>query len=192
MKAPALTKFLWEYGSADKIDKLKKAGKEPLTVLLECAMPIGYLVWVSLRESLALLFEKLDFSNFIDKGTMTVDKKKLVAAVKGHTFTSGNIDRAKRQALSNHDTLSSLEQIYDSAHDPWHVCRGHDLMAVLSIGLCKVIGTCQPHDVKPDMLERILRLSFEFSYFRQTQLYQAIQNWEKINQPFLVLLHLGA
>jgi hypothetical protein len=41
--------------------------------------------------------------------------------------------------------------------------------------------------VKAEILERSLRLAFEASHFCKTQLYLAIQTWERVNTPFLVL-----
>lgn len=190
LKSPAFDKLLNEFGSAQKIATLTQAqGKDIRTLILECAIPIGYTLWISLRENLALRFEALDFGKFIDKETLIINKLKLIDVVKTHTYTT--IDKTKKQMISQHATHHSLEQIHDATHDPWHVCRGHDLIGVLSIGLCKVLGTCKPHEVKVEMLERSLRLAFEFSHFRSTQLYLSIQHWEQANTPFLVL-HIGA
>ncbi len=191
LKSPAFEKVLREFGSKQKISKLTQdRGKDIREILLECAMPIGYLLWVSQREDLALLFDELDFSKFIDRDELLIDKLKLIGAVKGHTFTASHINLTRRHMLSSHDTALSLEQIYDHTHDPWHVCSGHDLVALFSIGLCKAIGNYNAQLVKPDMLERILRLAFEFSHFCKTQLYQAILHWEEYNQPYLVLLQM--
>jgi len=80
-----------------------------------------------------------------------------------------------------------MQDVRDDTHDPWHVCCGHDLVCILSIGLRKIIGTWNPNDIKPDVLERSLRLAFERSYFHKTQLYVSIQQWEKANTPFVIL-----
>jgi hypothetical protein len=53
--------------------------------------------------------------------------------------------------------------------------------------LRKTIGTWDPKDVRPDNLERSLRLAFERSYFYKTQLYVSIQQWEEANTPFVIL-----
>ncbi|MEQ8536026.1 MAG: hypothetical protein RIB93_00960 [Coleofasciculus sp. D1-CHI-01] len=51
-------------------------------------------------------------------------------------------------------------------------------------------GSWNTNEVKPDTLERELRLAYEESYFRSTQLYQSIQQWEVKNKPYQ-LLSLG-
>jgi hypothetical protein len=47
-----------------------------------------------------------------------------------------------------------MQAVKKDNHDPWHVCCGHDLIQVLSVGLHKAIGTWSTNDVKPDVLER--------------------------------------
>jgi len=68
INSPALEKVLVELGSTEKISKLEKTYKKDIrSLLLESAMPIGYLRWVSLREKLSLKFETLKLDRFIDK-----------------------------------------------------------------------------------------------------------------------------
>jgi hypothetical protein len=80
-----------------------------------------------------------------------------------------------------------MYNVRDDTHDPWHVCCGHDLVWILSVGLRKTIGTWDTKDVRPDSLERSFRLAFERSYFYRTQLYVSIQQWEEANTPFVIL-----
>jgi hypothetical protein len=96
----------------------------------------------------------------------------------------------KSQRLNIADTQleAYIRDLRDDTHDPWHVCCGHDLVCILSAALRKTIGTWNPNDIRPDSLERSLRLAFERSYFYKTQLYLSIQQWEKANMPFVILV----
>jgi len=75
----------------------------------------------------------------------------------------------------------------DETHEPWHVCCGHDLVGILSEGLRSILGSCSPNEVKLEPLEKNLRLSYEYTYFMSTQLYQSIKSWEKANEPFKIV-----
>jgi len=178
--SPALEKVLRQYGSKDKIrDLTNKFGKDIRSVLIESAMPIGYLRWVSLRENLSLKFEDLKFDKFIDKGKLTVDIIRLIRIVQSHT--SDNMGSQKSQ-FKDDEIHSRMQQLSSDLHDPWHVCCGHDVVNILSLGLCKAIGSNSSQEAKPDHVEKWLRLAYEWSYFCQTQLYAAIQNWERANE----------
>jgi len=179
IKSPALEKVLGEFGSEEKINQfVQNRGKDVLAVLIECSRSIGYLRWVSLREGLSLTFEGLDFGKFIDKEQLTVGEARLFKTVK---------DKSGRQDIADSQLKESVQAIRKDDHDPWHVCCGHDLVCVLSIGLCKAIGSWNAGDVKIDVLERSLRLAYERTHFQQTQLYASIQRWEQANTPFAVL-----
>ena len=73
------------------------------------------------------------------------------------------------------------------AHDPWQLCCGHDLICVLSIGLRRKFGSRTHQEVEPKHINTLLRLAFETSHFRTTQLYSSIRKWEEDNKPFVVL-----
>jgi hypothetical protein len=139
---------------------------------------MGYLRWVSLTDNLSLKFEELEFSKFIDKDNLTLDKLKLIKAVR---------EKSQRLDIAESHLVGKIEQLKSDTHDYWHVCCGHDLVCILSFGLRKALGTCNPNDVKQDALERSLRLAFERSHFSRTQLYSSILNWEKANEPYLIL-----
>jgi len=179
IQSPALEKVLDEFGSEVKIAELMKtSGKEIRRILIEASLPIGYLRWISLLDSLSLTFEGLDFNKFVEKETLLIDTLKLIKNVK---------DKSHKPALVEMQLHSRLQEIKDDTHDLWHVCCGHDLVYVLSIGLCKAMGTCNTNDVRPEVLERSLRLAYEQAQFQNTQLYLSIQHWEKANRPFVIL-----
>jgi len=175
LKSLALDKVLSERGSEDKINKF---GKNIRLTLLERGKKIGYLRWVSLKDDLSLKFEELSFSRFIDKATLVIDTGKLIKAVKDHS---------QKFALREQDIQNSIETLEKAAYDPWQVCCGHDIICILSIGLSKVWGSWKTNEIRSDILERELRLAYEYAYFRSTQLYKSIQQWEVKNKPYQVL-----
>lgn len=177
--SPALEKVLNAFGSAEKIRQFTlDTGKDMRTLLLEVSLPIGYLRLVSLREGLALTFENIDFSRFIHREKLTFNQQTCLQTVK---------NKSQRPDITDAQLITGIQQVKNDNHDPWHVCCGHDLVNILSIGLLKAIGTYNTNEVKPDILERSLRLAYEHSHFYKTQLYASIQQWEADNEPFLIL-----
>lgn len=179
----ALEKVLSEFGSADKIKYLvDKRKKDVRSLLLSCAMPIGYLRWVSLRENLSLKFEDLKFEKFINKDDLTTDIMQLIRIVQSRTIDNRG---SQKLLLKDSDLHDKIQQLSSDTHDPWHVCCGHDVVTILSLGLRKAIGSSKI--AEPDLIEKCLRLAYEHAFFSQTQLCAAIQVWEGINGAFTVL-----
>jgi Protein of unknown function (DUF4435) len=187
LKSPALDKLLAIYCSDDK---LKEFGRNVRAALLEAGMSIGYFLWLSKSENLNLTFDGIKFKEFIDDKTLQINELKLINEVKNKSqptakaVLSDPIDIQKRIAAKKKDD-----------HDPWQVCRGHDLVEILSIGLRKAWGSNDAIDVVPrsnerkSTLESQLSLAYEAAYFLKTQLHQEILTWESSNHPFKVLKH---
>jgi hypothetical protein len=175
IKSPALDKLLSEFGSEDKISNLDR---ELRSILVECSLSIGYLRWVSQLDELNLTFEGIEFKKFINEKTLKLNELNLIRTVhnKSQCFTIKCDDIQQRI-----NAQKSLDI------DPWEVCCGHDLVEVLSLGLQKAIGTYNTNEVKPDVLERILRLAYEKEYFLNTQIYSSMRTWENRNSPYRVL-----
>lgn len=179
IRSPALDRVLREFGSDKKIANFViKVGMDIRHVLLTAASPIGCLRWHSLRINLHLRFEGLQFSRFVDEGTLSTDTGKLIAVVK---------NLSQRQDLEIDDLVSTMTSMEAANHDPWQLCNGHDLVSVLSIALRKAIGSQSATAVAVEMLERALRLAFEAVDFAATELHAAIHQWEQANTPFRVL-----
>jgi Protein of unknown function (DUF4435) len=180
VNSPALDKVVREFGSEDKISKF---GMDVRTALVEAGMLIGYLRWISQCDRLNLTFNGIKFSKFINEQSLQIDEVKMIQEVKNKSQSSslGNIDIKQRLTKQKNDN-----------HDRLQVCCGHDLVEILSLGLRKAIGTMKPSEIESDSLERSLRLAYEEVYFRQTQLYSNIRQWESKNVSFQVLSSLGA
>ena len=175
LKSPALEKVLSEHGSEEKI---KLFAKDIRQTLLESARVIGYLRWVSLKFNYGLKFEDLAFKKFINEKTLAINESDLITTVKNNSQQLG---------LDEKEIRAKMDSLKTNVQDMWYVCCGHDMISILSIALCKSLGTRNSKQVEPDVLEKDLRLAYESSHFRLTQLYTAIQDWETTNQPFQVL-----
>lgn len=170
--SPALDKVIAEFGSAEKIAKLNV---DIRTSLVEAGRSIGYLRWVSQCDELNLTFSDLKFSKFINEQTLQINEPALIQEVK---------NKSQALSLKTEDLQQRISDEKNQGFNPWQVCCGHDLVEILALGLRKAVGTMS---VDVDSLERSLRLAYEEVYFRKTQLWVNIRQWESSNQPFQVL-----
>jgi hypothetical protein len=178
LKSPALEKLLLEHGSEQKI---KDFAKDIRHTLLESAKVIGYLRWASLKFDYYLKFEDLAFKKFVEEGTLVLNKSDLIKTVK---------DKSQKPGLDERKIQQKMDSLTTTTQDMWYVCCGHDMIGILSIALCKALGSCNSKEVERDVLEKYLRVAYESAHFRETKLYKSIQTWEQTNKPFEVLSNL--
>ena len=170
--SPALERVLAELGSAAKLEAhARLAHQTHREAVIAAALPIGHLRHLSRSADLGLRFEGLRFSTFIlNKPCLSCDTNRLVSEVKNHS---------QRHDLNSAAIVSELSARTASGHDPWQICCGHDLANILAVALRRVFGTNPAATVSPERVEQSLRLAFEFAYFRETQLYSAVWEWQR-------------
>jgi Protein of unknown function (DUF4435) len=175
IKSLALDRILVAFGSEEKISKF---GRDIRQVLLESVSSVGYLLWVSQCENLGLTFNGIKFKNFVDKDTLQINELKMIQEVR---------NKSKVFSSRNEEIQQKLTTKKNTIHDLWQVCRGHDLVEILSIGLHKTLGSNNEKDVEPrsperkNTLETNLQLAYQDIYLRDTQLYLNIVEWESNN-----------
>ncbi len=98
--SPALDKVVAEFGSEEKIAKLKL---DVRISLVEAGISIGYLRWVSQCDELNLTFSDLKFSKFIDEKTLQMNELDLIQEVKNKSqaFSLNTEDLQRRIATEN-------------------------------------------------------------------------------------------
>ena len=131
-----------------------------------------------MRGDIGLKFEDLTYIDFLDRDKLTIDVRKLIQTTK---------NKSGKHSLSETDLLDDIKRLEMAGHDPWHMCCGHDLLNVLAVGLRKALGSHNPSEVTPAILERSLRLAFDPLWFRQAKLYRNITLWEAAHNPYTVL-----
>jgi hypothetical protein len=185
--SPALEKVIREFGirSDDESSRQKMIDFSNIirTKLFDCGIPIGYLRWISLQESLDLTFDGIEFAKFINGKTLQVCLENLIKEVK---------NKSQQYSLKTEDLQRKIENRRNDNHDPWQICCGHDLVKILSLGLRHLASKKNKSEVKPDDLERSLRLAYEGVFFYQTHLYTKICLWESNNSMFRVLHNSSA
>jgi hypothetical protein len=176
----ALDAVLIEFGSERKI---KRTGKRIVDMLLKVALPIGYIRWISSskQENLSLRFKNLSFDTVIEvQGiTMKTDIGKLISRVKKQS-RNATLDEQKMKEILQ-------ELIRSNRYDPWHVCRGHDMVHILTFGLRRVFGNRHARSISYEQVDSILRIAYGRAEFSRTKLYVSIEQWEKTNPGYRIL-----
>jgi hypothetical protein len=181
LSSPALEKVLDEFCLHQKRETI---GIHVRDMLLDVGRPLGFFRWLSSsrHENLALRFKNLHFEKFIrvENDTVSVHIPRLVREVRLNTVNFMYNERELAEKLRS--------MIESNHHDPWHVCRGHDLVTILTYLLREVFGNRRARDMDQDMVDALLRLSYEYRYFARTKLYDGIRTWENTHKGYRVLI----
>lgn len=166
LKSNALEDVISEYSDPDRIEEYEKEFGPVRDAVLRSAYPLGLLMYVSEKNGLKLSFKNLDFETFISRRTMGCDRRRMVDEV---IYNSVDCTRSARTILS----LLEKEKEYD----PWLVCRGHDITAILAIGLKYIFGGDNTRYLNGSSLAGSFRLAYGRSDFEDTDLYKDSRTW---------------
>jgi hypothetical protein len=177
IRSQALDKLIQELASETKVDAFERRFGSIRDVLVRAAASIGYLRLYSSRQNLNLRFDGLKYHKCLDVTTLSIDADRLITEVKNNT---------QRQDLDSEVLRDGMRAVQREGHDVWELCNGHDLLAVLGLGLRDKLGSRLARDVRQDLLGLHLRLAFEDASFKTTNMYREIQTWEKRNRIYVL------
>ena len=171
----ALDDVLAEYGDQDKLALFEEKFGDIRDRIMEGAYPVGLLMYVSERNGLGLSFKSLDFKAFIDSRNLECD----IRAMINESIANTNSERTSAKYTSR---LLSAEM--EKNHDMKEVCRGHDLVKVLLVGLRDNFGGSNAKHLREGELGGALRLAYDDDVFVKTQLYKDTKEWcEEVGTP---------
>ncbi|MCK5795780.1 MAG: DUF4435 domain-containing protein [Deltaproteobacteria bacterium] len=173
IRSRALDKVLAEHGSEAKISAFEKAeGSSVREALLTRGLVFGRLRYLATKCDWPLDFAKLPVQRFTDDKTWAVDESMLL------------------EAACDLDGPSSPDEIRSQGHalseiSPYELCQGHDLVALLVLGLRNVLG-----DLKPQQgiaqVSALLRHTIEQAEFQDTDAAQVVFHWESAHAPYRI------
>jgi len=174
LRSPALERVLAEYGDPAKIQRFEAThGTTVRGGLIQRGLPFGRLRWLALRLGWGLPFAELRPERFIDPTNWWLDRDRLHTAV----VTTG----IPESAVQLDSALASLPEV-----DPWCVCQGHDLIAILRLGLQQVLGDLKPSQGTAQ-IAALLRAAYDERELYDGALGRLIQVWQSSNVPYQVL-----
>jgi len=171
-----LNRVLQALGSERELQKLGRSVEE---MLLASGLPLGTARWVaSSRLKIDLNFKGLNFNKFINHDTLDLDIGSMTQELQ--RINPGKIGNRSIMVKIVRDWLRRRA-------DPWDVCCGHDLTAILAIGLTHVFGNKKGRKVDADIVFDAMADAFQLELFTKTELYKSVIEWEGNNLGYVVL-----
>lgn len=163
---------MWEYADQESLAAFESRYGDVVERIEDAAYPIGLLMFISIKEDLRLSFKDLIFTDFIDTRSLRCDRQSLCRAVVRNSVNP-QID-----ARELHDLL---DQYMEETHYVDEVCRGHDMVSILAIGLRTIFGSDNAQHLKDSAIGSALRLSYDLEQFVTTDLYRDTAAWARGN-----------
>ncbi len=173
MRSSALDSVLWEYGDRDEMARFRqRTGDTVKEAIVNSSLPLGMLMFLSLKNSYNLSFRDINHRSFVDPAKLSTDNKRMI----DHIFSSSDHSNAAKRTV-----MQDLEAELKKSYDPWVICRGHDMVSILLLALRESIGLYNSRSMNQGMLSGTLRLSYSREDFHDTDLYAAIKEWGEDN-----------
>ncbi len=178
--SPALGKVLAERGAREKLGQLRDAEVEVRQRLLELGLCMARLRLASQRQGWGLKFRKRPARPHGEISTVKVEK---FCPPERWELDVARMIQVVIEFNQRHDLLQETERVRqvmetmpDEPRD--QLCNGHDLVALLAVGLKKKLGSGSGGSVDVDDLTRDLRLAHEMEHLMATGLYAALTRWQ--------------
>lgn len=168
IRSDALDGVLAEYADNDLLDRFLRYVPSVRQRILDSSYPIGLLMLVSDEMGLKLSFRDLDFTRFINPRTLSLDLPGMIEFVRRNSIGC----RASRA-----DIIAGMKRVSSKIADKWIVARGHDAVAILTIGLKKGFGAHNAWKLTESGVGGALRLAFSESEFAGTDLFKDTSEW---------------
>lgn len=162
--SPAFEKFLFRCSTEDKTSKYSDL-REPI---LNAAARIGVFRMISYREKLGLVFGGIKIGKIVDRNTLDVDVERLLNQVYAHTRENEieiEIKPNELKALATEEIDKYSKQL---------LCRGHDVMDILSIAMQRVYGSNDAQTYSAEIVSSHLFMGYIPDYLHYTTMYRKL------------------
>jgi len=168
IRGHALESVLSEYGDPGRIDPFVERYGEIRDVLIGSCYPLGILMHISDTNGHGLSFKDPDHASFLDKRNLKPDIDAMLDSV---------ISQSPHSRVTKEELMIRLEKELIEKRDPWNVCRGHDMVAVLTIGLREIFGGYNSQFIRSGGVAGALRLAYDRETFSATRLFIDTSEW---------------
>ena len=167
LNSKAFDDILDEYGDRDRMDRFTDSHGSIKKAIMSAAYPIGLLMYLSDIKGLGFSFKDIDYDYFIDRKSLKCDVRRMIETI------------MSRSRAARHVSVKNVYQMIltEEEHDKKDVCRGHDLMAVMAIGLKYIFGANNSRNLNDDILSGSFRLAYDRDDLESTDLYRESSEW---------------
>lgn len=169
----AIYNIILEFGDNDRIDALEEAaGKSISDIVCDAASFLGTLRMLSLREGWHLKFDGMTY-RFIARNSFELDEMRTVQHVLGRSNA--------RPPLSDDELVELVNLERNKFESKQDVSCGHDCVRIFGRALALRIGNSNQFNSSTGaiILEKIMRVAYEYRDFTQTNLHRGIRFWEQ-------------
>lgn len=172
IRSNALEDVLDEYCDRELLAKFTETVGPVRDALVSASYPVGLLMFISQSEGLNLSFKDLNFQQFINTRTLSLNAGSMVDAV---------IFNSKKCRMGRKELLRRLDREAEGLEDQWDAARGHDTVNILLIALRGNFGSYNSRGLNEGELGGALRLAFSDQCFVKTDLYRDTSEWATAN-----------
>lgn len=174
IRSSAFRRVLAEFGDRAKIRKFEiQNGTKVVDALIERALIFGKIRLAARMFDIDLIHSNLSVNRFVERDTWDI-----------------GIDALYRAVIPSNSplTVSKLRRLIAKLNfaETFCVVNGHDIIAILRIGLISVLGS-NKGNLGIESIARILRTGISQQELASTDLWKGINNWEKINKTWKIL-----
>lgn len=201
LETPALETFIKKYFDQDALSSLEKErGEACRELLLNAVKTLGLIAWYSKKydRGLSLNRDKLRYKDlFVDEFCL---EPKEIAELLEELLKQINEDRSKKNGhekiINKQWDLKRLTSPECQKHleDIWNICRGHDLTAILTLLLAQIPNEKSREEIlsyykfveRRQEVEKLLIKCYKPEYFKETQLFISIHEWQQENKQSIL------
>lgn len=185
LSSPALKKVLRNELYNCDIEKIHELADRLKSEGLRLAMEYGYFRLLNHVNCYGLKCNAIALAEIIDIDSLELDRKLVARRLTGD-----------KPGLAGGELLRQVEDLRQRyPPDILQLCRGKDVVVIMAHILPSLFKTQFGEDLPPDAerafgekaLSTRLRSAYEFGYFKQTSLFDCIQEWENANCPYKIL-----
>jgi hypothetical protein len=174
LRSPALDRLLSAVDN-EQVKQLSPSGLSFRDALIERALPFGLVRWLFFQRRVEYPLRRFSVFHFVSKTTWALDQGALM-----------NVASAVlNEGVSNLSAEISI--LRSRVSDPWHVCNGHDLIAILAIALQGPLRA-RHRFPREESVATSLRLAVDSMHLPSMAIWRELKGWESRNTPWCVCL----
>lgn len=170
-RSPALDELVAASAGPAAVSRLIGTGATLRGALVERALPFGLLRWRCHEHGIEFPAGRLSPFRFVDKNSWGFDENAL--------YDEAALTLAIRRDELDNDLSSRRARLPDA----WHVCNGHDLVAILTIALQHGLGLRKRYPTE-ESVDAALSLALDSTHLAGFPMWRNLGAWEMLNRPF--------
>lgn len=189
VNSPALMDFISNISNDEKIKNFEEIHGNLVDLAYSLAYPLACLRLSSKRDQLGLSFKpkdregnRLKFKKFIcEKEIKYLGDEALINTVWEYSKSKGD------NVANKEDIRKSFDIVRSSNYDVCEMVNGHDLAEIIFIICKKGLRSHSKLLVDADCIEDLLFLAYESLYFKKSNLFTKIDEWQRNKEITLTL-----